>query len=129
MHCHLTDPRLLGQVDEVIDRARVAGVMRMTTIGTNLEDDRAAIAFAGAGEPRCVVGIHPNYSQDATLADVPALRDLQRERAVVAMGEMGLDYFHKFADRGHQAADVRAADRAGGGSGAAGGDSLARGDR
>jgi TatD DNase family protein len=102
-HCHLTDPRLLGQVDEVIERARVAGVGRMITIGTDLEDDRAAIAVCrGRENLRCVVGIHPNYSQDATLADVPLLRELQADRAVVAMGEMGLDYFHKFAERGHQ---------------------------
>src|SRR5207253_1021597 len=51
---------------------------------------------------RCAVGIHPNYTQDATLADVPQLRELQAEPAVVAMGEMGLDYYHKFADRAHQ---------------------------
>jgi TatD DNase family protein len=37
------------------------------------------------------------------LEDVPQLREMQAEAGVVAMGEMGLDYFHKFADRGHQA--------------------------
>jgi TatD DNase family protein len=102
-HCHLTDPRLLEQLDDVIERARVAGVGRIITIGTELEDDRAAIAVCrGRENLRCVVGIHPNYTQDATLAEVPELRELQADRAVVAMGEMGLDYFHKFADRDHQ---------------------------
>ena len=102
-HCHLTDPRLLEQLDEVVERARVAGVGRMITIGTDLEDDRAAIALCrGRENLRCVVGIHPNYTQDAALADVAQLRELQADPAVVAMGEMGLDYFHKFADRDHQ---------------------------
>jgi TatD DNase family protein len=102
-HCHLTDTRLLEQLDEVVERARVAGVVRMITIGTDLEDDPAAIAVCrGRENLRCVVGIHPNYTQDATLADVAQLRELQADRAVVAMGEMGLDYFHKFADRDHQ---------------------------
>lgn len=103
-HCHLTDPRLAGQLGDVIERARVAGVMRMITIGTNVADARAAIALCrGRDNVRCAVGIHPNYTQDATLADVPVLRELQAAASVVALGEMGLDYFHHFADRAHQA--------------------------
>jgi TatD DNase family protein len=103
-HCHLTDPRLSGQLEAVIERARVAGVTRMITVGTDLEDDRAAIALCrGRANVRCAVGIHPNYTQHATLADVPVLRELQKDASVVALGEMGLDYFHQFADRAHQA--------------------------
>jgi TatD DNase family protein len=103
-HCHLTDPRLSGQLEDVIERARVAGVARMITVGTDLEDDRAAIALCrGRDNVRCAVGIHPNYTQHATLADVPLLRELQADASVVALGEMGLDYFHQFADRAHQA--------------------------
>jgi TatD DNase family protein len=95
---------LSSQLDDVIERARVAGVVRMITIGTDIDDGRAAIALCrGRDNLRCVVGIHPNYTQDAVLEDVPALRELQADSAVVALGEMGLDYFHKFADRGHQA--------------------------
>jgi len=102
-HCHLTDPRLLAEVNAVIERARAAGVERMITIGTDLEDDRAAIAVCGGrADVRCVVGIHPNYTQDARVEDVAELRGLQADAAVVALGEMGLDYFHKFADRDHQ---------------------------
>jgi TatD DNase family protein len=104
-HCHLTDPRLFEQLDGVIERARSAGVTRMITIGTDLEDDRAAIALCkGRENIRCVVGIHPNYTQDATLEDVPEIRTLQAEPCVVALGEMGLDYFHRFADVSHQRA-------------------------
>ena len=103
-HCHLTDPRLLQQLDEVIERARAAGVVRLITVGTDLEDDRAAVALCrGRDNVRCSVGIHPNYTQDTRLEDVPALREIQADPAVAALGEMGLDYFHKFADRGHQA--------------------------
>jgi TatD DNase family protein len=102
-HCHLTDPRLFEQLDAVIERAHTAGVMRMITIGTSTADGRAAIALCrGRHDVRCAVGIHPNYTQDAQLDDVPVLRELQADDSVVALGEMGLDYFHKFADRGHQ---------------------------
>jgi TatD DNase family protein len=103
-HCHLTDPRLLEQLDAVIERARAAGVTRIITIGTSVEDGRAAVALCqGRENLRCVVGIHPNYTQEATLGDVPGLREVQADPSVVALGEMGLDYFHRFADRDHQA--------------------------
>jgi TatD DNase family protein len=103
-HCHLTDPRLYDQLDTVIERARAAGVTRMITVGTNLDDARAAIVLCRHRQNvRCAIGIHPNYTQHATLEDVPQLRQLQTDPSVVALGEMGLDYFHKFADRNHQA--------------------------
>jgi TatD DNase family protein len=103
-HCHLTDPRLFEQLPDVLERARAAGVTRIITIGTSIEDGRAAVALCrGRDDVRCAVGIHPNYTQDARLEDVPLLRELQGDASVVALGEMGLDYFHKFADRGHQA--------------------------
>src|SRR5260221_10649113 len=102
-HCHLTDPRLLEQLDEVFERARVAGVGRMITIGTDLADDRAAVALCrGRPNLRCAVGIHPNYTQDATLADVALLRELQADAAVVGVGGGGGYYFHKVARRAHQ---------------------------
>jgi len=44
-HCHLTDPRLGEQLDDVLERAEAAGVTRMITVGTELEDDRAAISL------------------------------------------------------------------------------------
>lgn len=104
-HCHLTDKRLYDQLDDVLQRARAAGVVKMITIGTDLDDARDAIALChGREDIRCGVGIHPNYSQDWAVEDVEELRELQADPSVVALGEMGLDYFHKFADRAHQAA-------------------------
>jgi TatD DNase family protein len=104
-HCHLTDPRLGAQLDQVLHRARAAGVGRMITVGTDLADGRAAVALCHRHpEVRCGVGIHPNHSHQASVADVATLASLQADPAVVALGEMGLDYFHKFAPRAHQAA-------------------------
>jgi TatD DNase family protein len=99
-HCHLTDPRLHEQLDDVLSRASAVNVTRVITIGTNISDDAAAIEVCrGRENVRCAIGIHPNYCQNADLADVEKLRELQRDPSVVALGEMGLDYFHNFADR------------------------------
>jgi TatD DNase family protein len=71
-HCHLTDPRLLEQLDDVLSRAQQAGVAKVITIGTDIADAQAAIALCrGRVNVRCAIGIHPNYTQDATLEDVP----------------------------------------------------------
>lgn len=102
-HCHLTDPRLASQIDDVLARARAAGVARFITIGTSLGDDEAAITLCrDRPDVRCVIGVHPNYSHEAEVADLPRLRDLQSDASVVALGEMGLDYFHHFAPRAKQ---------------------------
>ena len=102
-HCHLTDPRLGSQLDDVLARARAAGVTRLITIGTTLDDDAAAVALCrGRPDVRCAIGVHPNYSHEAEVSDVPRLRELQKDRSVVALGEMGLDYHHKFASRQRQ---------------------------
>src|SRR5437763_1721624 len=102
-HCHLTDPRLQNQLDDVLTRAASAGVTRVITIGTSIADGEAAIAVCrGRENVRCAIGIHPNYSQQADIEDVSRLRELQNDPSVVALGEMGLDYFHNFADRTRQ---------------------------
>jgi TatD DNase family protein len=102
-HCHLTDPRLNSQLEDVLARAAAAGVTRMITIATNLADDEAAIALCRTlPDVRCAIGVHPNYTHEADLNDLPRLRDLQTDPVVVALGEMGLDYFHKYAPRERQ---------------------------
>src|SRR5688500_16768357 len=94
-HCHLTDERLGSQLEAVLSRARDAGVTRFITIGTTLDDGAAAIALCrDHPDVRCAIGVHPNYSHEAQVSDLPRLRDLQKDPSVVALGEMGLDYFH-----------------------------------
>ena len=102
-HCHLTDPRLFEPLDAVLKRAAAAGVDRVVTIGTDIEDAMAAIELCQRKpNVRCAVGIHPNYSADARVQDVAKLRELQKHPAVVALGEMGLDYHYDRAEPAHQ---------------------------
>lgn len=102
-HCHLTDPRLGAQLEDVVARARAAGVTRFITIGTTLDDDVACLELCrGRPEMRCAIGVHPNYAADADVAHLPLLRGLQADASVVALGEMGLDYFHDHSPRPKQ---------------------------
>jgi TatD DNase family protein len=102
-HCHLTDPRLLGQLDGVLARAVATGVKRMVSIGTHPADWLAVLDLVkNHSNIRCAIGVHPNYCHQAELSDVAQLRGLQNNPAVVALGEMGLDYHYDFAPKSRQ---------------------------
>lgn len=102
-HCHLTDPRLAGQLDMVLERATAAGVGRMITIGTDIDDAIKCIELCRSLENvRCAIGVHPNHCGNVPEDDLPRLRGLQSDSSVIALGEMGLDYYHEFAPRDRQ---------------------------
>jgi TatD DNase family protein len=94
-HGHLTDPRLLDQIDAVLERAKAAGIGHIITIGTDPDDSADAITLCRM-RPNlsCVVGIHPGYCHEVEEAEVQTIARLQFDPAVVAIGEMGLDYHY-----------------------------------
>ncbi|MFQ5496191.1 MAG: TatD family hydrolase, partial [Phycisphaerae bacterium] len=103
-HAHLTFDGLIERVDDVLARCREAGVDRVITVGTDLADARKAVALA-ARFPEQVhpaVGFHPHEADKVTNADLHAMADLWRDPAVVAVGEIGLDYHYDLADRNVQ---------------------------
>lgn len=93
-HAHLAYPEISAELDAVIERARVAGVERIISISTNLEDARRTLAitrqFTGV---YAAVGLHPDDVPDVTLCDMKELAQLASEPKVVAIGEAGLDYY------------------------------------
>jgi TatD DNase family protein len=108
-HAHLHFPEFDADRAAMLERARVSGVRRMLTIGTDVETSRASIALAGreAGV-WATVGIHPH---DAAQADAAALTEIERlaaEPRVVAVGEIGLDYFRDLSPREDQHRAFRA---------------------
>jgi TatD DNase family protein len=102
-HAHLHFPDFDADRDAVLARAREAGVRRMLTIGTDVPTSQAAIAIA-AREPDvwASVGVHPH---DAADADEAVLAEIERHAGqprVVAIGEIGLDFFRNLSPRDAQ---------------------------
>lgn len=108
-HCHLDFPALAGQRDEVIGRARAAGVGVMLTIGTTLSafDGVRAVAEAHEGI-YCSVGVHPHEAEAEPDIQAEMLLAHAGHPKVVAFGETGLDYFYEHAPREAQKANFRA---------------------
>ena len=103
-HAHLHFPEFAEDLDAVLARARAAGVTRIVTIGTDVATSEAAIALA-AREPGvwASVGVHPHDAQDADGEALAAIERLAAAPGVVAVGEIGLDYFRDLSPRDAQA--------------------------
>jgi TatD DNase family protein len=95
-HCHLDHKQLAGEQDEVVARARAAGVARLVTISTRVRRFAEVRAIAERfDDVYCSVGTHPHHAteeQDIGVADLVAAAAHPK---VVAIGEAGLDYFYK----------------------------------
>ena len=100
-HTHLAMPDYAGQVEQVLARARQAGVARCITVGTDLQDSQAAVDLAAQhGALACTVGIHPHEAAKAEPGYLDALKNLfAAHQSVCALGEIGLDYHYDFSKR------------------------------
>ncbi|MEP0762606.1 MAG: TatD family hydrolase, partial [Chloroflexota bacterium] len=93
-HCHLDFNAYDGLRDEIVAEAAASGVTRILNPGTDLERSRAAIALAETYPGvYAAVGVHPNSTADFSPAHLAALHDLAAHPKVVALGEIGLDYY------------------------------------
>lgn len=93
-HAHLTDEAFALDLDAVLERAEQAGVVRILTLGTDIATSRAAIVLAEKHEGIfAAVGVHPEAVKQVKPGDLEIIRDLASHPKVVAVGEIGLDYY------------------------------------
>lgn len=94
-HMHLHSPQFDADRPAVFERAVAAGVARMVEVGYDLESSRAALRLAES-DPHifAAVGIQPHYATIADNAWLAEVRQLAAHPKVVAIGEIGLDYYH-----------------------------------
>jgi TatD DNase family protein len=93
-HCHLNFDRFDRDREAVVARAVKMGVTAMINPGVDLRSSRAAIALAERYEPvYAAVGIHPTSTDGLDQAALRALREMAQHPKVVAIGEIGLDYY------------------------------------
>jgi TatD DNase family protein len=92
----------------VIEQAQQAGVTGQIQIGCDWQTSLQALALAEAqGDMAATAGVHPHYAAAATAKDLEAFEQLFREHRVVAVGEVGLDYYRNLSSPAVQQTVVR----------------------
>jgi TatD DNase family protein len=108
-HCHLDFPTFAGDLEDVLARARAAGVRGFVTISTRIKAfaqvERIATSHA---DVFCSVGTHPHHAAEEPSVPVAEIVALAGHPKVVAIGEAGLDYFYDRSPRDVQARVFRA---------------------
>ena len=102
-HGHLDMPEFDEDREEVIRRAFEAGVKTIITIGINPESNLKAIQLAERySNIYAGVGIHPQDSQGTTHETIDHLIQIAQHPRVIAIGELGLDFFREHSSRAAQ---------------------------
>jgi TatD DNase family protein len=104
-HCHLADAGFADELPALADRAQRAGVeAAICILGADDPEERARASMVAQAWPsvRFAAGVHPHHAgrwEGQTEQAVATVADALRERTVVAIGEIGLDYHYDFAPR------------------------------
>ncbi len=99
-HCHLESRQYVGILEDVIARARSAHITTLVNIGTDLPTSRESLALAERFEEiYATVGVHPHSAKEFDSEAKAELHELLRKPKVVALGEIGLDYYRDLSPR------------------------------
>ncbi len=102
-HAHLDLPEFDKDREEVIKRARKSGVEKIITIGIGIKENRKALEIARKHDfIYCSLGIHPHNAKHLDLQSLDFIEKNSTHDKVVAIGEMGLDFFRDLSPRDTQ---------------------------
>jgi TatD DNase family protein len=107
-HCHLDFPDFNDDIEEVVARAKAAGVGRIVTISTRVRRHADVMAIAERfPEVYCSVGTHPHHAHEELDIATAELVERARHPKVAAIGEAGLDHHYDNSPREAQARGFR----------------------
>ncbi|MDP3786349.1 MAG: YchF/TatD family DNA exonuclease [Candidatus Omnitrophota bacterium] len=102
-HCHLDFADFDIDREDVIKRASEAGVKYIINVASSIEGSRKSVGLADKYDPiYASVGIHPHDAKEANDSAFSELKELAKNKKVVAIGEVGLDYYRNLSPRDTQ---------------------------
>ena len=97
-HCHLDFPKFHADLEQTIERAFAAGAVALVNIGVDLPTSKSSVSLASRYRlVYAAIGVHPHDAKTLSSEVLEKLRQLGRERKVVAVGEIGLDYYRNLS--------------------------------
>ena len=107
-HCHLDFPDFAQELEDVVARARAAGVGRIVTISTRVKKHAQVLAIAERfADVFCSFGTHPHNAQEEMDVTTDDLVARSQHPKIVAIGEAGLDYHYDNSPRDLQEQSFR----------------------
>lgn len=115
-HCHIHEASYPLDADEVLVRAKEAGVTKLICVGTDMESSVSAVDFANAHDTVfSAIGIHPHEAKElegeswkVEFSELLHFNSHIPHSKLVAIGEIGLDYFYEHSPRDVQIAVFKA---------------------
>jgi len=102
-HCHLCHGRLRSQLDDVLARAREAGVISLVCAAGDLKESQAAAKIASRREDvHYMAGVHPHDAKNVPADYLGQIEEMASRPKNVAIGEIGLDYHYEYSPREDQ---------------------------
>lgn len=102
-HVHLDDPRYDKDREEIIKGLSDWGVKKIINIGADMESTKKSVELADKYENiYAAIGVHPHDAKTMKDKDFDTLRELSKHPKVVAIGEIGLDYYYDHSERAVQ---------------------------
>lgn len=106
-HCHIHESTYPLEVADVLKNAQAAGVTKLICVGTSMASSREAVDFAQKYDNVfSSIGVHPHDTKDGY--DLSSLVGERQKGKIVAVGEIGLDYFYTHSPREVQIAALEA---------------------
>ena len=97
-HCHLFYKDLKNDIIEVLNRAEKLGVNRFICVGTNIQESKESLELANIHEKiYASAGVHPHDAKDIKDNYLDQICDLLKSNKMIAVGEMGLDYYRNIS--------------------------------
>lgn len=94
-HVHLDFAEYKAEVGQVLGRARDNDVMKVINVGVDMETSKRSLELARHyKEVYATIGLHPHSARELDLSSRPQLMTYAANRKVVAVGEIGLDYYY-----------------------------------
>lgn len=99
-HSHIDDKRFNNDIDDVINRAKEAGLKYIMNPGADLETSLNAVKMAQKYDMvYAAVGVHPHDAKDMDDMTLTMIKGLAKKDKVMAIGEIGLDYYYDNSPR------------------------------
>ena len=102
-HCHIYMDKFNDDLLETIKRAVDNGVEKIICIGVDLPSSEKCLAIAESNSHVfATAGIHPHEAKDAPPSYLQELEQFYSHPKIVAVGEIGLDFYYNFSDKKQQ---------------------------